>query len=122
MGRLERKKAVCQLTRVQGTSTCGHPLGSDTVQLPEPPKAQGTAAGAKAAAQQVVERPLDGNKPRDSSCSPEMRSDAPAESYASVLEGTCFTICVLLEKWLEQLHEIRPRDRNHGGGTGTLVS
>jgi len=33
--------------------------------LPEVPKAQGTAGGAKAALQQVGESLLDGNNPRD---------------------------------------------------------
>lgn len=37
----------------------------DIVKLPEPPKAEGTAGGAKAALQQVVERSLDGKNPED---------------------------------------------------------
>jgi len=42
-----------------------HSLSCDTIKLPEVPKAQGTAGGAKAALQQLVEKPVDGNNPRD---------------------------------------------------------
>nr|CAG8616130.1 15914_t:CDS:2 [Entrophospora candida] len=36
-----------------------HSLSCDTIKLPEVPKAQGTAGGAKATLQQLVEMPVD---------------------------------------------------------------
>ncbi|RIB25496.1 hypothetical protein C2G38_2165852 [Gigaspora rosea] len=45
------------------------PSLSETIKLPETPKAQGTAGGAKAALQQHVKRHVDGKNPRDKNSS-----------------------------------------------------